>query len=62
MYQFCPYKSPHAGAIVGQVVKWGVKYECIRKYGSTSYVGIGQVKNGRLYFRYGSSSEKTTAN
>ena len=33
----------------------------IKKYGSTSYVGIGQVKNGHLYLKYGSSSEKTTA-
>ena len=31
----------------------------IRKYGGTFYVGIGQVKNDRLY---GSSSGKTTAN
>ena len=34
---------------------------CIRKYGSTFYVGIGQVKNGHLYLRYGSNSEKNTA-
>ena len=34
----------------------------IRKYGSTFYVWIGQVKNGHLYLRFGSSSEKTTAN
>ena len=32
------------------------------KYSSTFYVGIGQVKNGRLYLRYGNSSEKATAN
>ena len=30
----------------------------IRKYGSTFYVGIGQIKNGHLYLRYGSSFEK----
>ena len=36
---------------------------CIKKYSSTctSCVVIGQVKNGYLYLRYGSSSEKTTA-
>ena len=34
---------------------------CIREYGNTLYVGTSQVKNGRLYLRYGSSSEKTTA-
>ena len=34
----------------------------ITKYGNTLYVWIGQVKNGRLYLRYGSSSEKVTAN
>ena len=34
----------------------------IRKDGSTFHVGIGQVKNGSLYLRYGSSSEKTTVN
>ena len=37
------------------------QWTLIKKYGSTSYVGIDQVKNGRLYLRYGSSSEKTTA-
>ena len=33
----------------------------IKKYGSAFYVGIGQVKNGHLYLRYGSNSKKTTA-
>ena len=33
----------------------------IKKYGSTFYVGIGRVKNGCLYLKYGSSPEKTTA-
>ena len=30
----------------------------IRKYGSTSSVGMGQVQNGLLYIRYRSSSMK----
>ena len=36
-------------------------YCTIRKYGNTFSVGISKVKNGRLYLRYRSSSEKTTA-
>ena len=31
----------------------------IKKYGSTSQLGIGQVQNGHLYTRYRSSSPKT---
>ena len=31
-------------------------------YSGTSYVGVDQVKNGRLYVRYGSSYDKTIAN
>ena len=34
----------------------------VREYGSTLYVGIGRVQNGRLYLRYGSSSVITKAN
>ena len=34
----------------------------IRKYDSTFYEGMGQVKNGHLYLRYESSSKKTTTN
>ena len=33
----------------------------IGKYGSTFYVGMGQVQNGHLYLRYASSSVITTA-
>ena len=32
-----------------------------KKYGSTSYVGIGQLQNGVLYVRYRTSSKMTTA-
>ena len=38
----------------------GLLVEGIRKYGSIFYVRMGQVKNGHLYLRYGSISEKTT--
>ena len=34
----------------------------IREYGSTLYVGIGQVQYGCLYLRYGSSFVITKAN
>ena len=33
----------------------------IKMFGSTLYIGIGQVQNGHLYLRHGSSSMRTTA-
>ena len=33
----------------------------IKKYGSTSYLGMAQVQNGRLYIRYRSNSQKNEA-
>ena len=39
-----------------------IKTACIREYGSTLYVGIGHVQNGRLYLRYGTYSDINIAN
>ena len=36
-------------------------HPCIKKYGSTSYLGMGQVQIGCLYIRYRSSSQKNKA-
>ena len=35
--------------------------QCIKKDGSTSQVGMGQVQKGHMYIRYGSSSMKNKA-
>ena len=39
----------------------GMNIILIRKYGSTSYVGVRQIQNGILYIRYRSGSTITTA-